>query len=62
MEAPSYEELLTHYKVGSSLIEQTCTDCHLTEVGSQLDEWEKLASFLISSRDIEEIKSQGGKS
>ena len=61
MDAPSYEELLTHYQVGRSQMEETCTDHHLTEFGSQLDEWEKLASFLISSKDIEDIKTQGGK-
>ena len=62
MAVPTYEELLAHFKVDSSLMEQTCTDHHLTEFGSQLDEWEKLASFLsVPGSEIEDIKSQGGK-
>ena len=62
MAVPTYEELLAHCKVDSSLMDQTCNAHHLTEFGSQLDDWEKLASFLrIPSLEIEEIKSQGGK-
>ena len=59
---PTYEELLGRCKVDSSLMEQTFSDDHLMEFGSQLDEWEKLAfCFKIPSPEIEEIKSQGGK-
>ena len=38
MAVPTYEELLAHCKVGSSLMEQTFSDDHLMEFGSQLDE------------------------
>ena len=62
MAVPTYEELLAHCNVDSSLIEQTCNDHHLIECGCQLDEWERLALFLsMPSPEIEEIKSQGGK-
>ena len=62
MAVPTYDELLAHCNVDSSLMEQTCNDHHLTEFGSQLDEWEKLALFLsIPSLETDEIKSQGGK-
>ena len=62
MAVPTYEELLTHCSVNNYLMEQTCNDYHLTEFGAQLDEWERLASFLsVPSSEVEDIKSQGGK-
>ena len=62
MAVPTYEELLAHCNVDGSLMDQTFSNNHLMELGSQLDEWEKLAlSFQIPSSEIEDIKSQGGK-
>ena len=62
MPVSTYEELLAHYNVNSSLMEQTFSDDHLIEFSSKLDEWEKLSlSLKIPSSEIEDIKSQGGK-
>ena len=62
MAVPTYEELLAHCNVDSSLMEQNVSDDHLIEFASQLDEWKKLALYLkIPNSEIEDIKSQGGK-
>ena len=62
MAVPTYEELIAHCKMDSSLMESTFSDDYLIEFASQLDEWEKLAlSLKIPSSETEDIKSQGGK-
>ena len=56
----SYEDLLARHKVNSSLMQQTISDDHLTELASRLDKWETLArSLRLSSTDIENVKSSG---
>ena len=60
MAVPSYEDLLARHKVNSSLMQQTISDDHLTELASRLDKWETLArSLRLSSTDIENVKSLG---
>ena len=58
MAIPTYEELLVYCNVDTSLMEQTFSDDHLVEFGSQLDKWETLAlSLRLPSPEIEKIRN-----
>ena len=60
MAVPTYEELLAHCNVDSSLMGQTFSDDHLMEFSSQLEKWESLAlSLRLPSTEIENIKGAG---
>ena len=60
MAIPTYEELLVYCNVDTSLMEQTFSDDHLVEFGSQLDKWETLAlSLRLPSPEIEKIRNSG---
>ena len=60
MAIPTYNELLVHYKVDSSIMKQTYDDEELREFSLTLDVWETLAKFLgMPNSDIANIKSHG---
>ena len=60
MAVPTYEELLAHCNVDSSLMEQTFSDDYLMRFASKLEKWETLAlSLRLPSTEIESIKSSG---
>ena len=56
MAVPSYEELLTRWKIASSTVEQSFSDIHILDFATKLDRWEMLAKFLrIPNSEIESI-------
>ena len=60
MAVPTYDDLLTRWKVEKSLMKQTFNDDDLIRFGSKLDSWEILARHLkIPNSEIANIKSQG---
>ena len=60
MAVPTYDELLAHYDIEKSIMNQTFDDEDLRQFSLTLDTWEKLARFLeMPSPDIANIKSQG---
>jgi hypothetical protein len=60
MAVPTYDELLAHYDVDSSIMRETFDDKHLRQFSLTLDIWETLAKFLeMPTSDIANIKSQG---
>ena len=60
MAVPTYEELLVHYDIDSSIMKESFDDKHLRQFSLSLDLWETLAKFLeMPNLDIANIKSQG---
>ena len=60
MAVPSYEELLTQWKIDSASVEQTFSDYRVMEFASKLDRWEMLAKSLkIPNSEIESIGDKG---
>ena len=60
MAVPTYDELLTHYDMDSSIMKETFDDKHLRQFSLMLDMWETLAKFLeMPNTDIANIKSHG---
>ena len=60
MAVPTYDELLAHYDLDSSIMRETFDDKHLRQFSLKLDVWETLAKFLeMPNSDIMSIKSQG---
>ena len=60
MAVPTYEGLLAHCNVDSSLMEQTFNDDHLMKLATNLDSCEMLAMFLgMPDTEIKVIMSQG---
>ena len=61
MAVPTYEELLTQWKIDSTILEQVFNDNHFINFASKLDRWEMLAKSLrIPNSEIESIKDKGG--
>ena len=60
MAVPTYNELLTHYDLDSSIMRETFDDERLRQFSLILDVWETLAKFLeMPNSNIMSIKSQG---
>ena len=60
MAVPTYDELLAHYDMDSSIMRETFDDRHLRQFSLTLDVWETLARFLeMPNLDIANIKSHG---
>ena len=60
MAVPTYDELLAHNDMDSSIMKETFDDKHLRQFSLLLDVWETLAKFLeMPNTDIVNIKSQG---
>ena len=60
MAIPTYNELLAHYDLDSSIMRETFADMRLRQFSLILDVWETLAKFLeMPNSDITNIKSQG---
>ena len=60
MAVPTYDELLVHYDIDSSLMRETFDDKCLRQFSLTLDVWETLAKFLeMPNLDIMNIKSHG---
>ena len=60
MAVPTYDELLVHYDIDSSIMRETFDDKYLRQFSLILDVWETLAKFLeMPNTDIANIKSQG---
>ena len=61
MAVPTYEDLLTQWKMDSAIMEQEFNDKHFMDFASKLDRWEMLAKSLrIPNSEIESIKDKGG--
>ena len=60
MAVPTYDELLAHYDMDSSIMRETFDDKCLRQFSLMLDVWETLAIFLeMPNSDIANIKSHG---
>ena len=61
MAVPTYDELLTQWKIDNTILEQVFNDNHFIDFASKLDRWEMLAKSLrIPNSEIESIKDKGG--
>ena len=59
MAVPSFEELLTRWKIDNSTLQQPFSDDHGRNFGAKLDGWELLATFVgIPTSEIDNIKSK----
>jgi hypothetical protein len=60
MAVPSFEELLTRWKIDSSALEQSFSDDHILDFATKLDGWEILAKFVrVPNSEIDSIKDKG---
>ena len=46
MAVPSFEELLTRWKIDNSTLQQPFSDDHVRDFATKLDGWEMLATFV----------------
>ena len=59
MAVPSYEELLIHWKINNTIMEQEFSDSHIVDFASKIDKWEMLAKSLkIPNSEIENIEDK----